>query len=314
MLSTAIVITTYNGEKYINEQLESIRLQTRIPDHVYIFDDKSTDSTPKRIVEYIEKYSLQNKWELIINEKQLGWKRNFMEGFKKVSEDLIFPCDQDDIWPIYKVEYYVNIFEKRENIALLRGRSLSIKNRKFNFLSNKCVLLDRFGTNEFGKSARGCSLCFRKSFFNIVEEHWEKNQPHDAFLIHMARLMNAGYCTRIVGVYHRVHSDNTFTKENKSNNYRCDALNKNEERMAMCTLMKDFLRAHPEFGDYKKIDAITKIEKWISYRERYLINPNILMQLGLIRYFYYYESNKPFFKDLFVLYFEKTKPFWDRKL
>lgn len=310
MLNTAIVITTYNGEKYIVEQLESIRLQTRTPNHVYIFDDKSTDSTPKRIEEYIEKYSLQNEWELFVNEKQFGWKRNFMEGFKKANEELVFPCDQDDIWPTYKVEYYADIFEKNEKIALLRGRSVSINKRYFSFSLDKCVLLDRFGTNEFGKSARGCSLCFRKSFFDIVEKHWEENQPHDAFLIHMARLMNVGYRTQIVGVYHRVHNNNTFTNENKSKNYRRDALNKNEERRVMCMLMKHFLHTHPEYDDNKKNNAIAKIENWISYRERYLINPNILMQLGLIKYFYYYESYKPFLKDVFMLYFEMRKKFF----
>ena len=51
----SLVMTTYNGLKYISEQLESIKNQTVLPDEVLIYDDRSTDGTYEYVQEYIEK-------------------------------------------------------------------------------------------------------------------------------------------------------------------------------------------------------------------------------------------------------------------
>ena len=62
----SVVIATYNGEKYIVKQLESIRNQTIKTDEVIIVDDRSNDNTFKIVKEYIEQYALQN-WQVYLN-------------------------------------------------------------------------------------------------------------------------------------------------------------------------------------------------------------------------------------------------------
>ena len=59
-MTTSIVMSVYNGSKFLLEQMESIRLQTLQPNEVIILDDCSTDNSVKIIEEYISKYNLQN--------------------------------------------------------------------------------------------------------------------------------------------------------------------------------------------------------------------------------------------------------------
>ena len=74
-MTATIVLSTYNGEKFITEQLDSLRLQTRPADEVLISDDCSTDSTPQIVKDYIQKYKLSG-WHFEQNEKNSGWKKN----------------------------------------------------------------------------------------------------------------------------------------------------------------------------------------------------------------------------------------------
>ena len=59
-MKTAVVLACYNGEKYIVEQLDSLRLQTRVLDEILIVDDCSTDNTIQIVEEYIKQYELKN--------------------------------------------------------------------------------------------------------------------------------------------------------------------------------------------------------------------------------------------------------------
>lgn len=110
-MKTSVVIATYNGEEYIEEQLETIKDQTRIVDEVLVFDDLSQDGTVLLIKNFIEKYGLSN-WNLIVNKVNKGYSRNFYEGICKATGDIIFCCDQDDIWDKRKIENMVTFFEK----------------------------------------------------------------------------------------------------------------------------------------------------------------------------------------------------------
>ena len=95
-MKTSVVISTYNGEKYIIEQLDSLRKQSRPADEVIIADDCSSDHTVDIVKQYINQNKL-NSWQVIVNDHNKGWRRNFMETMWNATGDLIFPCDQDDI-------------------------------------------------------------------------------------------------------------------------------------------------------------------------------------------------------------------------
>ena len=117
-MKLSIVLSTYNGGAYITEQLDSILNQTRKADEVLIFDDCSTDNTQQIIEQFISEHNLTT-WKFAVNHENKGWKRNFMEGIWSTLGDLVFPCDQDDIWMPQKLEQMEKIMIKNPKIMVL---------------------------------------------------------------------------------------------------------------------------------------------------------------------------------------------------
>jgi glycosyltransferase involved in cell wall biosynthesis len=108
-----ILMATYNGEKYIRQQLDSILSQTYEQWLLYIRDDGSTDNTVEIINNYIKKYP--DKIILINDEKKgLGAKLNFGETMKFSKNDYTMFVDQDDVWMNYKISKSLDIMEKQE--------------------------------------------------------------------------------------------------------------------------------------------------------------------------------------------------------
>ena len=92
---------TYNGEKYISEQMESIINQTYPVYELIIQDDRSTDETWTILQQYANKYPYIHIFQ---NEQQKGVNNNFFSAMERATGDYIAIADQDDIWKLYKIE------------------------------------------------------------------------------------------------------------------------------------------------------------------------------------------------------------------
>src|SRR4051794_11685941 len=95
-LSLSIALASYNGERYIGEQLDSIAKQSRLPDELVISDDASVDATR----EIVEDFAREAPFPVLLmrNSERLGSTRNFETAINACSGDIIFLCDQDDVW------------------------------------------------------------------------------------------------------------------------------------------------------------------------------------------------------------------------
>ena len=98
----AILMATYNGEKYICQQIDSILSQTCTDWELYIHDDGSTDNTIAAVESYVEKYP--DKIHLIDGKSTGGAKYNFFYLFGQVEAPYYMTCDQDDVWLDKKIE------------------------------------------------------------------------------------------------------------------------------------------------------------------------------------------------------------------
>lgn len=98
----AILLATFNGEKYIAEQLDSILAQTDQSWHLYVHDDGSTDKTIDIINDYILRYP--GKITILSGLATNSAKNNFFYLLKSVEASLYLFCDQDDVWLPYKIE------------------------------------------------------------------------------------------------------------------------------------------------------------------------------------------------------------------
>ena len=116
-MKTSIALCTYNGEKFLKEQLESFLIQTQLPDELIICDDYSTDSTVE-ILKDFENYS-PFFVQIEINQKQFGVVKNFEKAISLCTGDLIFLSDQDDVWLPEKIEIITKQFEQNEELGMI---------------------------------------------------------------------------------------------------------------------------------------------------------------------------------------------------
>ena len=216
-MRTSIAMTTYNGKKHVLKLLDSIRTQTVQPDEVIILDDRSTDGTYEIVNEYIAKYGLRN-WQNGKNETHLGWKANFREVFKRCTGDLIFLCDQDDIWMKDKIACMKKTMEENNDIRLLVSnysvldidRKEKIKIAGLNRDDGTVEKL-RFRGSSFFVLRPGCTYCARK---NLIDELWDRdnaNAPHDAMLWAYAAIDDSLYLLNKKTIQYRRHSDSAST-------------------------------------------------------------------------------------------------------
>lgn len=105
-MKVSVVVCTYNGQKYLREQLNSILRQTYSADEIIIQEDGYADNTWEIIQEYCENSSNIKAFH---NEEGHGINNNFFSAFKRIKAgNLIAVSDQDDIWDSRKLEKQVN--------------------------------------------------------------------------------------------------------------------------------------------------------------------------------------------------------------
>src|SRR5919109_4233023 len=113
----SIALGTFNGARYLEEQLNSIVAQTRRADEIVICDDASTDSTAEIAARYATR--------LIRNPQRLGTSRNFSQAISACTGDVIFLCDQDDVWSPKKIEVMSAAFESSAVACLFTDAQLN---------------------------------------------------------------------------------------------------------------------------------------------------------------------------------------------
>jgi glycosyltransferase involved in cell wall biosynthesis len=124
MSGTSVVLATYNGEKYLPAQLQSLVAQTLPPAEIIISDDASNDRTLEIAEAFAKSSSI--KTTVSQNARRLGYANNFLQAAKRASEDYISFCDQDDIWHPNKIER--SLFELKRSGAYLCVHSVRLIN------------------------------------------------------------------------------------------------------------------------------------------------------------------------------------------
>ncbi|GAB3994379.1 glycosyltransferase [Spirosoma daeguense] len=130
-MTTSVALCTYNGQKYVSQQLDSILSQSHTVDEIVICDDGSTDRTVEIIKEYVKIYSPIIKF--FINNHKLGLIKNFEKAINTCTKDIIFLADQDDIWHNTKVEKTLLFFKNNnDKEAVFHDLRIMLKGRILN--------------------------------------------------------------------------------------------------------------------------------------------------------------------------------------
>ena len=180
-----ILMATYNGERYLKEQIESILKQTYSNFRLIISDDCSTDSTRNILEEYHQK---DNRIEIYYQDKNLGYIKNFEFLLNKVENNFYMLADQDDIWISDKIEKSMKKLEQEKadlvfcDLMLINQNGEKIadsfwKEKKFNKKIKKDKSKKGLRLNNY---ITGCTILSKKEFLKEILPI----PPNTKYLIH----------------------------------------------------------------------------------------------------------------------------------
>lgn len=305
-MNTSVVMTTYNGEKYIIEQLDSIKNQSRKADEVLIFDDCSTDNTVKKINEYIEKNDLKS-WKLHINKSNLGWKKNFIQGIKNANNDLIFLSDQDDVWKNDKIEVMTDLLIDNNDINILCSNyevlnetDKKIKtNSHLNSLNDGRLVKVEIDEKFHLVGRPGCTYCIRNSFAQKTVTLWNEDYAHDK-LFWMASIMTQTlYRVNKSLMFYRRHGNNASGKGHEYN--RSIRAHYQELDLLIFKRICDLFLTEMKLV-YKDLERKSIFDNYMLWSQRRISNlykSNLSDSLFCIKCRKYYSSSLSLIADLF---------------
>lgn len=229
MKKISVVMATYNGEKYIEEQINSIVNQSYAPNEIVICDDCSSDNT----LSVINNIKIPDNIKIVIrkNDENLGYIKNFRQSISLATGDYIFLCDQDDRWHPEKIKHIVDTMDKTgkqlvcTGICLIDGKGEKIKDIH-QFDTNpicgykdwtyevKNIPLKRI---VWGNFSPGCTYCVKKELTEIYMKFVNTEVPHDFQLLLIAANMNSAAYLDMPLTYYRLHSSNTIGMSNNKN-------------------------------------------------------------------------------------------------
>jgi len=216
-----IAMATYNGEKYLKEQLDSIYSQSYQNIQIIACDDCSTDGT----VDILKVYSQKNGLKFIVNKKRSGFVKTFENAVHLCEGDYIAFSDQDDVWLPNKLEIQMNYmveFEKQyPDKPLLIHHDVYIVDE---MLTNKNIrFLKTFGHISglknmlFGNAkVQGATVLFNKKLKEISFPLPENLAFHDLFLSYICEVFGKRIYINEPYLLYRQHSNNQIGIQNKS--------------------------------------------------------------------------------------------------
>ena len=295
--SISVAMATYNGEKYLRKQLDSIFSQTLLPLEVIISDDGSSDNTLSILDEYQNKHSSIK----VIKNKNPGINNNFIHAAQHCNASWIAFCDQDDIWQPNKLEL---LFKASKNKTLVYSRSKLIDNKEIALTISAEKYLG-FGKYQFGQI---CPLyffysnCISGHALIIKKEIIESALPVPEGMLYDQWFSLVAACNGEIGFSdqaltdHRIHESNSNNNEDKriqrKSKYRSPSKTKKFIRRRNNTLYL-LQRINKFNGNLRKSDEniILKYSHYIHKSKGEFINLRFL--IFMIRFRNELFSRKP---------------------
>lgn len=222
-----ILLATYNGERYLRQQIDSILNQTNSNFRLIISDDKSSDGTADILKEYEKKDS---RIKVFIQENNLGYIKNFEFLLKQVENDYYMLSDQDDVWLAQKVEH--SLKKLKEDNADLVYTDLEVVDKDLNVMYQsfwKFLKIDYkikkykdYRVEYLYNVVTGCTLISKKRFIDLILPipNNSKYVPHD-YWIALAVAMNGkiSYLDEKT-IKYRQHGNNQIGTEKTSHKFK----------------------------------------------------------------------------------------------
>lgn len=281
-----ILLATYNGEKYLEEQLNSILTQNYSNFKLIISDDCSQDKTK----EILEKYQSHPQIEIYYQEKNIGYMKNFEFLLQHVEHNLYMLCDQDDIWLSNKIEKtYAKMKEKQADLVFTdleiideTGKTISKSfNRKMEKIHKITKTLETNKIAYLYNTVTGCTILAKKQYLNQILPLPENTKYiiHDSWIALMTSISGKIAYLDEPTVLYRQHVENQVGATRKSFNAE-------------------------KFSDIRKVFIEVKQELFSTYLQYQDKFPNDLQELNqkAKMYFDRIENKKISFRGWYIFH------------
>lgn len=218
----SIAVCTYNGERFLQQQLDSLLAQTLRPDEIIVRDDVSSDATAALVAAFATRAQAMGiHVDAQVNPENLGYRRNFQEAITACSGDLIFLCDQDDVWDATKLQRFADAFQARpellvlhSNARLIDGQGAPLPGSLFDSLKiRRRELRGMHDGRAFEMLLRrnlmtGAAMAFRRSLLPQVLPLPAQGWVHDAWIGILAAAAGVVDSLEDCTISYRLHENN----------------------------------------------------------------------------------------------------------
>lgn len=205
-VQVSIAMATYNGSKYLQEQLDSFCSQTRQPDELVVCDDGSTDAT----LAILEVFRQQAPFAVKINrnEKNLGYIKNFEKALSLCEGDIIFLSDQDDVWFSNKIEKVSGVLTLNPSVHILINDQEITDD---NLVSSGSTIFKNSMALGYGLDwiTSGCCTAITRQFRDLAIPFPVNLIPHDGWLHRIGLMLGIRSELHEVLQFYRRHDQNT---------------------------------------------------------------------------------------------------------
>ena len=214
-IRASVAMAVYNGEQFINEQIDSILQMLGEHDELIISYDESTDNT----WDIIKAYADSDKRIKVVNDNGRSVESNFNNAVRHCRGSYIFLADQDDVWINNKIDRFTRDFEENSDVVIVIGDGYitDADLNKTDSLFFKYHIKTGSLQNLIKGTYLGCQMAFRTS---IRDKVWpvpvQPSLPHDLWLGVVGGLYGSIYLDRSKTILHRVHEKN-YSNTSKMN-------------------------------------------------------------------------------------------------
>lgn len=180
MMRISVCMATYNGARFLREQLDSILQQLKHDDEIIIVDDASTDATLEVLADYQD-----TRVRVFPQSQNGGVIKAFNHAIQQSRGDIIFLADQDDIWRGDKVEKVKMFFADHPEVTLVQSNYSvidSLGNAVEQSTLDSRVFRRGVLQNIFQNRYRGCTMAFRRSILEYCMPFPENVPMHDMWI------------------------------------------------------------------------------------------------------------------------------------
>ncbi|WP_304546534.1 glycosyltransferase family 2 protein [Sulfurimonas microaerophilic] len=244
----SIALCTYNGEKFISQQLDSILKQTYSHLEIIIVDDGSTDKT----VEILQNYkNIDTRIKFFQNEKNLGYVKNFEKAISLCKGDYIALADQDDIWNTRKIETFLSRI--KSNVLIYSDAELiddNSKNLHKNLIQPDKQLVKGHSPLSFlfDNCISGNTMMFKKELVKHILPIPDIVSFHDVWIAYVASSLSTIIYTKECFTFYRRYSTQVTADIEQKYSSFSDKLQVKKSRF-----LNDAKKSIEQFSEYKKV-------------------------------------------------------------